>query len=283
MTPSNDSAPDVRRAYFADIQQFPVLDRDEEKTLAERYRAGDEEAGDRLVVANLRLVAKVASEFRRFRVPFMDLLQEGNIGLLQAKKKYDPSFGTKFSTYAAYWIRAYMLMLTVKNYSLVRLGTTQPQRRIFFRLSAARRELANRTGASDDPVALAALIGASPKAVAEMMIRMGGDMSLSDVPSSDDGRNASRLDSVLEPSPAADTLLEEAETAAWSREAVRAALETLDARERFIVENRSMSDEPMTLKDLGRRLGGLSRERVRQLQLRAHEKIRRHVTERSPS
>lgn len=281
MSPRDVGARDAYEAYFADIKNIPVLDRDEQRDLFERYHAGDEKAGDRLTKANLRLVAKIAGEYRRYRVPFLDLIQEGNIGLLHAKRKYDPRHGTKFSTYAAYWIRAYMLRYVLQSWSLVKLGTTQTQRLIFFRLPAVQRALANGTGDGNDPAAIAAAIGVKLRDVEQMLVRLGGDVSL-DAPAKDDGRPATHVELLADESEPADVIIERREASANAFEDARSALKTLDSRERFIVENRAMTDEPMTLADIGRHLG-CSRERVRQLQTRAYAKMRKHLADRRDS
>lgn len=211
MTPRDDNAIDTRRAYFADIKGIPVLEWEEQRTLAERFLAGDAAAGDRLVTSNLRLVAKIAGEFRRYRLSFLDLVQEGNVGLMHATRKFDPSFGTKFSTYASFWIRAYMLRHVLQSWSLVKIATTQDQRKVFFRLPAAQRALANQTGDGNDPVAIAAAVGVKPSVVETMLSRLSsGDASL-DAPYTDgDGRVKTPLDMLADERPSAEDRLDEA-------------------------------------------------------------------------
>lgn len=282
MTSREDDAKDARHAYFADIKGHPVLEREEERLLFERYLAGDRRAGNRLVECNLRLVAKIAGKFSRSRTPFLDLVQEGNIGLMHALRKFDPGFGTRFSTYASYWIRAYMLRHVLQTWSIVKVATTQTQRKAFFRVPEAQRALAARTGDGNDADAVAAMLGISPATAAALMARLHGDLSLDAPHGDDEGKTTTALDYLADDSSPADERLDEARGNAAAASAVRDALLVLDRRERFIVERRALNDEPLTLQEIGDELG-LSRERVRQLQTRAHEKLRRRIAERRPA
>lgn len=282
MTSREDDVKDARRAYFADIKDHPVLGREEERLLFERYLAGDRRAGNRLVECNLRLVAKIAGKFGRSRTSLLDLVQEGNIGLMHALRKFNPGFGTKFSTYASYWIRAYMLRHILRTWSLVKVATTQEQRKAFFRVPEAQRALAARTGDGHDAEAVAAMLGITPATAATLMTRLLGDSSL-DAPREDrEGRATNALDFLADETPPADERLDEARGNAAATSVVRDALTALDARERFIIENRAMSEEPLTLAEIGQRLG-CTRERVRQLQVRAYEKMRQRIVTRRPS
>jgi RNA polymerase sigma-32 factor len=268
--------------YLAEINRFPLLSAEEEQRLAREYAArGDSKAAHQLVTANLRFVVKVAYEYRSYGFRMADLIQEGNIGLMKAVQKFDPDKGIRLISYAVWWIRAYIQNYILKSWSLVKLGTTQAQRKLFFSLARTRRELdrtsashgADSDGRDSDKVASKLRVKASE--VDEMAQRMEGrDLSL-DAPMSDDG-GASHVDFVASSVAGADDELSGAQEQTMVSGRVAVALARLDKRERFIIERRVMSERPMTLKELGEHFG-FSRERARQLEIRAKEKLREEL------
>lgn len=261
--------------YLSEINQYPLLTQEEEQALARRYRDhGDEEAGARLITANLRFVVKVSYEYRSYGIKMSDLIQEGNIGLMKAVQKFDPDKGIRLISYAVWWIRAYIQNYILKSWSLVKLGTTQAQRKLFFSLARTKREIEKLQGTekSQDPKRIAKKLRVKPTEVIEMTQRMEGrDLSL-DAPMGEDGGN-SHVDFVADTAMGQDEELAEAEEREIITSRVEQALMRLDPRERFIIEKRVMSDKPMTLKELGEHFG-FSRERARQLEIRAKEKLK---------
>jgi len=265
--------------YLAEINRFPLLSVEEEQELARRYRdTGDTRVAHRLVTANLRFVVKVSYEYRSYGFRMADLIQEGNIGLMKAVQKFDPDKGIRLISYAVWWIRAYIQNYVLKSWSLVKLGTTQAQRKLFFSLARTKRELdktSTEQGSDSDghdALKIARKLQVKPAEVREMEQRMDGrDLSL-DVPMGDDGGH-SYVDFVASASPAQDDELSGVEEQQLLSGRVVDALAGLDARERYIIEQRVMSDHPMTLKELGEHFG-FSRERARQLEIRAKEKLK---------
>jgi len=265
--------------YLSEIHRFPLLTAEEERDLARIYRsAGDTRAAHRLVTANLRFVVKVAYEYRSYGLRMADLVQEGNIGLMKAVQKFDPDREIRLISYAVWWIRAYVQNHILRSWSLVKLGTTQAQRKLFFSLARTRRELdraSEEHGADSDgrdAAKVAKRLGVKPSEVREMEQRIEGrDLSL-DVPMVDGG-SRSHVDAVAGDASPQDEELSSEEERGIVRDRIRVALSRLDRRERYIIESRLMSDRPMTLKDLGERFG-FSRERARQLEIRAKEKLR---------
>jgi RNA polymerase sigma-32 factor len=265
--------------YLSEINKFPLLTAEEEQRLAREFAANrDTRAAHRLVTANLRFVVKVAYEYRSYGFRMADLIQEGNIGLMKAVQKFDPDKGIRLISYAVWWIRAYIQNFILKSWSLVKLGTTQAQRKLFFSLARTRRELdknsAEHGSDSDgrDSSKVASKLRVKTSEVEEMAQRMEGrDLSL-DAPMGEDG-GASHVDFVEAPLPGADTEISGAQERTMVSGRVGAALGRLDPRERFIIERRVMSESPMTLKELGEHFG-FSRERARQLEIRAKEKLR---------
>ncbi|HTP49921.1 MAG TPA: RNA polymerase factor sigma-32 [Anaeromyxobacteraceae bacterium] len=260
--------------YLAEISQFPLLSAEEEQRLARSYReSGDSRAAHALVTANLRFVVKVAWGYRSYGLPVTDMVQEGNIGLMKAVQKFDPSLGIRLISYAVWWIRAYVHNYILRSWSLVKLGTTQAQRKLFFSLARARHDLENgNRGADPDPaLRLAQRLRVQPEDVREMAERLESrDLSL-DAPLGEGGNpHVNLLPGNL---PAQDEALAGVEESQALSLEVSLALSRLDARERFIVEQRLMADRPATLKDLGDHFG-FSRERARQLEIRACHKLR---------
>jgi len=265
---------DPMQAYMREVQQHPLLTPDEEKTLAVRYaETGDLDAAARLVTANLRLVVKIAYEYRRAYRNMMDLVQEGNMGLMQAVKKYDPYRGVKLSSYAAWWIRAYMLRYILANWRMVKLGTTQAQRKLFFNLSKEKARL-SAMGIEPTNAEIARRLDVAESEVEEMDKRMSkGDASLDLPVSENDGRQIARVELLpsLETTP--DLATESAELGGLLRQHLAEFRATLSDKDLIIFDQRLVADEPRTLQDLGEEFG-VSRERVRQLEARITGRLR---------
>jgi RNA polymerase sigma-32 factor len=264
-------------AYLADIRRIPLLSVEEEQRLARRFRDGDGRAGHQLVTANLRFVVKVAFEYRAYGLRMPDVIQEGNIGLMRAVQKFDPDKQIRLISYAVWWIRAYIQNHILRSWSLVKLGTTQAQRKLFFSLSRTRRELERASGEPGDLGEIARSLSVKPSEVEEMMLRLDRrDQSL-DVPCGDES-GATAGDRLMTEAPSASEALAEAEHRSRLGAGVKAALKRLDPRERFIIEQRIMAEVPLSLRELGDHFG-FSRERARQLELRATEKLRVELAE----
>jgi RNA polymerase sigma-32 factor len=272
---------DPLRAYMAEVARHPVLSREEEHQLAVRYsQTGDVQAAYRLVASNLRLVVKIAHEYRRAAFQVLDLVQEGNIGLMQAVQKYDPFRGVKLSTYAAWWIRAYIIRFLMDNWRLVKLGTTQAQRKLFFNLSKEREKLLAR-GIEPTPRLLAKNLRVEEKDVEEMSMRMGSDDLSLDAPARGDEDSAeSRLDRLSAAAPAADEQIGDEELRRVFREKLMAFAGTItDERERAIFQERLLPPEgvePRTLQEIGGRFN-LTRERARQIEAKLTARLREYL------
>jgi RNA polymerase sigma-32 factor len=268
--------------YLAEINRFPLLSVAEEQELARRFRDHDDtRAAHRLVTANLRFVVKVSYEYRSYGFRMADLIQEGNIGLMKAVQKFDPDKGIRLISYAVWWIRAYIQNFILKSWSLVKLGTTQAQRKLFFSLARTKREMDRSSvehGAdsdSHDAAKVARKLRVKTGEVQEMEQRMDGrDLSL-DAPMGEDGAH-SHVDFVPSGGPSQDDELSGAQEHRMVSGRVLEALARLDARERYIIEQRVMAERPLTLKELGEHFG-FSRERARQLEIRAKEKLRNEL------
>ena len=275
------SRTDPLARYMQEVSRHPVLSREEEHELAVRYaETGDLDAAYRLVASNLRLVVKIAYEYRRAAFNILDLIQEGNVGLMNAVKKYDPYKGVKLSTYAAWWIRAYILRFIMDNWRMVKLGTTQAQRRLFFNLRKEQQKLAAE-GFEPGPKLLAERLNVSEREVEEMDLRLGGDELSIDMPMGDDG-GASYAERLALPAPAAEDQLGEEQLKQVLREELEAFGRTLtDEKERFIFEKRMIADEPLTLQEIGNQFG-VSRERARQIEAKLVGRLRERMQERMP-
>ena len=258
--------------YLSEISRIPLLSPEEETRLARAFRdTGDSRAAHVLMTSNLRFVVKVAWGYRSYGVSVTDLVQEGNIGLMKAVQKFDPDLGIRLISYAVWWIRAYIQNCILHSWSLVKLGTTQSQRKLFFSMGRARREAERDGGGGDIVHRVARRMRVAEADVCDMEQRLEGrDLSL-DAPVGETG--ASHGDFLADVLPPQDDALSSAQEARSISLEVRQALNRLDPRERLIVERRLMADRPATLKDLGESLG-FSRERARQLELRARQKLR---------
>jgi RNA polymerase sigma-32 factor len=263
--------------YLSEINHYELLTVEEEQRLARRFKKGDLMSGHRLVTANLRFVVKVSYEYRSYGIKMSDLIQEGNIGLMKAVQKFDADKGIRLISYAVWWIRAYIQNYILKSWSLVKLGTTQAQRKLFFSLARTRRELEklNNGDTSLNVDEIAKRLHVKPAEVREMEQRMGGrDLSL-DAPMGEDGGN-SHVDFVVSGATGQDDEFADKEEAGMISAHVKTALQRLDPRERFIIEQRVMNERPMTLKELGEHFG-FSRERARQLEIRAKDKLKNEL------
>jgi len=258
--------------YMAEVSRYPLLRQEEEVRLAQKYlEEGDLRAAYTLVLANLRLVVKIAYEFRRSFSNLMDLIQEGNIGLMRAVEKFDPYRGVKLSSYAAWWIRAYIIRYVLNNWSLVKVGTTQNQRRLFFNLKKAKREL-EAQGFRPEPKLIAARLNVREDEVVEMEKRLAGsDISL-DAPLDDDS-DASRMDFVADTGADVSERLADREFQALVRSKFLEFREGLEEREQAIFDRRLLAEDPVTLRELGEEFG-VSRERVRQLEADVKRQLR---------
>ena len=256
---------DALTLYLAELRRHPPISREEEHALALRFsEEGDRDAARRLVLANLRLVVKIAMEYRRIWANVLDLIGEGNIGLLEAVNRFDPHRGVKLSTYAVYWIRAYMLKYLLDNKSLVRLGASRAQRKIWYRLNKERREL-ERLGLSVAPRRIAERLDVPEREVEEMQARVErGDISL-DAPVSREPGAARYGEFLAAEGRSAESAVGDTELSEVVRKHVEELAETLDERDRRILRERILAEEPRTLQALADDFD-LTRERVRQLE-----------------
>ncbi len=269
---------DPLAAYMREVQRHPLLSQDEQHALAVQYHKNPEDlaAAARLVTANLRLVVKLAYEYRRAYKNMMDLIQEGNIGLMQAVKKYDPYRGVKLSSYAAWWIRAYMLRFILNNWRLVKLGTTQAQRKLFFNLNKEKARL-TALGIEPTDAEIAKRLNVAESEVAEMDKRLArSDASLDASVGESDGRTVSRLELMPSPGSTPDQLAEGAEMSELLLGRLEEFRRTLSGKDVIIFDKRLVADEPLTLQELGDEFG-VSRERVRQLEARLTGKLRDYL------
>jgi RNA polymerase sigma-32 factor len=274
---------DPLRAYMAEVARHPVISREEEHELAVRYReTGDVDAAYRLVASNLRLVVKIAHEYRRTAFQLLDLIQEGNMGLMQAVKKYDPWKGVKLSSYAAWWIRAYIIRFVMENWRLVKLGTTQAQRKLFFNLGKEREKLLAR-GIDPTPRLLAHNLQVDEHEVEEMSARMAADDLSLDAPAgnADDESRPSRLERLADDGgAAADDRIGDEQLRRLFREKLDAFASTItDERERYIFEHRLLPQDgatPLTLQEIGERFR-LTRERARQIEAKLTGRLREYL------
>lgn len=270
---------DALQVYMREVQRHPLLSPDEEHALAVKYhKTGDVDAAARLVTANLRLVVKIAYEYRRAYRNMMDLVQEGNIGLMQAVKRYDPYRGVKLSSYAAWWIRAYMLRFILNNWRLVKIGTTQAQRKLFFNLSKEKARLAA-MGIEPTHAEIAKRLKVDEAEVVEMDRRLSrADASLDAPVGEGDDKTTTRLELLPALGESPDTIAEGAQLQEILREKLEEFRRTLTGKDIAIFDKRLVADEPLTLQELGDEFG-VSRERVRQLEARLTGKLRDYLKE----
>jgi RNA polymerase sigma-32 factor len=269
---------DPLQAYLREVQRHSLLTPDEEHSLAVRYaQSQDVEAAARLVTANLRLVVKIAYEYRRAYRNIMDLIQEGNIGLMQAVKRYDPSRGVKLSSYAAWWIRAYILRFILNNWRLVKLGTTQAQRKLFFNLNKEKARL-SAMGIEPTSAEIALRLNVDENEVVEMDKRLSSGEASLDAPVGDsEGRQIARVELMPSQDRRPDTMIADDQYYAMVRERLdRFRERLLSEKDIAIFDERLRADEPRTLQEIGDRFG-ISRERVRQLEARLTKQLREYL------
>ena len=267
--------------YLKEVARYPLLDVDAERALAERWRDHkDEDAARQLVGSHLRLVVKIARGFRGYGLPFADLIAEGNVGLVQALAKFDPERGFRFATYAMWWIRAAIQEFVLHNRSLVKMGTTAAQKKLFFNLRRLKSRLGE-VGDGDLPpeavVKIAKELGVAEDDVVQMNRRLAAtDHSLAAPVSSEGDREWQ--DTLVSEDEGQETLIAEASELTWRRGLLAEGLQVLNPRERHILAERRLKDQPKTLEDLSQ-IYGVSRERVRQIEARAFEKLRHAMLE----
>jgi RNA polymerase sigma-32 factor len=260
--------------YLAAIRKFPLLSAADEAMYARRWREhGDREAAYRLVTSHLRLAAKMALRYRGYGLPIADLISEANVGLMQAVKRFEPEKGVRLATYAMWWIKATVHEYILRSWSMVKIGTTAAQKKLFFNL----RKLKNRISAGEDGLSpeqvnyIADQLKVDYHEVVDMNGRMRGDISLN-VPTTREDASEQLQDWLVDPAPDPESLLSEAEDRNRVRTALKDALAALSPRERHIIGARFMDDQPKTLEELGLTFG-VSRERVRQIEVRALQKV----------
>ncbi|WP_298068217.1 RNA polymerase factor sigma-32 [uncultured Mailhella sp.] len=271
------SVRDTLQSYLREISKFPLLEPEEELALARSVRdTGDPKAAFRIISSHLRLVVRIAMDFqRRWMQNVLDLIQEGNVGLLRAVKKFDPDKGIKFSYYASFWIKAYILKFIMDNWRMVKLGTTQAQRKLFYNLNKERQKLLLQ-GFDPDASLLSQKLGVTPDQVIEMQQRLdAGDVSL-DIPVSDENGSPSRMDFLPALEPGLEEHLAGTEISDIIRAGIAELIPTLSEKEVYILEHRLLTDEPDTLREIGEHYH-VTRERIRQLEARLLEKLKEHL------
>ncbi len=268
--------------YLEEIRRFPMLEPQQEYMLAKSWREhGDRDAAHKLVTSHLRLVAKIAMGYRGYGLPISEIVSEGNVGLMQAVKRFEPEKGFRLATYAMWWIKAAIQEYILRSWSLVKMGTTANQKKLFFNLRKAKSKI-NALSEGDlrpDQVAqIAKRLGVTEKDVVDMNRRLGGDSSLN-APIREDGDSGEWQDWLADDSAGQEEILAEHEELDNRRAALEHALGVLNDRERRIFEARRLADDPVTLEELAEEFG-VSRERVRQIEVRAFEKVQKAVKNR---
>lgn len=259
--------------YISEINRFPILTPEEEFRYAVEWQKNQTmEAAEKLVVSNLRFVVKIAHEYRNYGVKLADLIQEGNIGLMHAVKKFDPYKGYRLISYAVWWIRAYMQNYIIKTWSLVKIGTTQAQRKLFFKLNKTRKDIQALSLKNPEFREIAESLGVREEEVEEMDVRMTNrDLSLDMAISDDSG--TSHLDFLTYAGEDQETALIRKEEAELVQKNISGALAVLNEKEMYIIKNRVMADDPETLQEIGDRYK-ITRERARQIEKQALKKLR---------
>ncbi len=259
--------------YMAEINRFPLLEAEEEFKLAVRFvKYNDMQAAEKLITSNLRFVVKIAHEYKNYRVKFIDLIQEGNIGLMHAVKKFDPYKGYRLISYAVWWIRAYMQNFVMKSWSIVKIGTTQAQRKLFFKLNQAKKKLQTISQKNPEFKEIAEMLNVKESDIEEMDLRLANrDVSLN-VAIDDEGESTYIDHLVYDGKNQEDALIKKEEMALVKKN-IAGALEKLNEREDYIVRNRIMADNPETLQEIGDRFN-ITRERARQIEKEALKKLK---------
>jgi RNA polymerase sigma-32 factor len=271
---------DPLQRYLTEIRRYPLLSREEEHRLAVQYKDHqDLDAAYRLVTANLRLVVMIAREYQRAFKNILDLIQEGNIGLMEAVKKYDPYRGIRFPSYAVWWVRAYIIRYMMNNWRMVKIGTTQAQRKLFFNLQKEKDRL-EAEGFAAGPKLLAQRLDVKESEIVEMQQRLSArDLSV-DAPAGTDDETT-MLDYLASANANTEDTVGEAETRELISRKVQEFGATLSGKDKVIFESRLMAEEPLTLQDIGDRYG-ISRERVRQIEERIKKKLKAYLLAETP-
>ncbi len=269
---------DNLQLYLREVSKFPLLEADEEVELARRVRdKGDSEAAFRIISSHLRLVVRVAMDFqRRWMQNVLDLIQEGNVGLMRAVNKFDPDKGIKFSYYATFWIKAYILKFIMDNWRMVKIGTTQAQRKLFYNLNKERQKLIAQ-GFDPDEKTLSEALGVSVDQVVEMQQRLDtSDLSLDMPANGDDTSGSTKLDFLPALTAGVENSIASDELSELVRYSLKDLLPDLSDKELFILEHRLLTDDPVTLREIGEKYH-VSRERIRQLEARLLVKLKNHL------
>jgi len=268
--------------YLEEIRRFPMLERQEEYMLAKRWREhGDRDAAHQLVTSHLRLVTKIARGYHGYGLPISDVISEGNIGLMRAVQRFEPEKGFRFATYATWWIRALIQECILHSWSLVKMGTTANQKKLFFNLRKAKSKISALEEGDmrpDQVKVIAKRLGVTEQDVIDMNRRLGGDASLN-AAIREDGDPGEWQDWLVDESPDQETMLAASEEFYNRRKTLSDALTVLNDRERRIFETRRLSEDPITLAELAEEFS-VSRERVRQIEVRAFEKVQNAVKHR---
>ena len=266
--------------YLQDIRKFPMLQPDEEYTLAKNWReSGDRDAAHRLVTSHLRLVAKIAMGYRGYGLPVSEVISEGNVGLMQAVKRFEPERGFRLATYAMWWIRASIQEYVLRSWSLVKMGTTASQKKLFFKLRKVKGQIqALEEGdlKPDQVTEIATRLGVPEQDVISMNRRLGGDASLNAPLSKDGEAGGEWQDWLVDDAETPDVAYEQSEEQDMRSKLLHQAMNGLNERERRIFEARRMSEDPLTLEDLSQEFD-VSRERIRQIEVKAYEKVEKAV------
>ena len=265
--------------YLEEIRQFPMLEPQEEYMLAKSWREhGDRDAAQRLVTSHLRLVARIAMGYRGYGLPIGEVVSEGNVGLMQAVKRFDPDKGFRLATYAMWWIRAAIQEYILRSWSLVKMGTTAAQKKLFFNLRKIKGQLKALDEGDlrpDQVKRIATQLGVTEEDVVSMNRRLAGDSSLN-APVRNDSESGEWQDWLVDETMDQETALADSEEAERRRGMLNTALQNLNERERRVFEARRLAEDPLTLEELSAEFG-VSRERIRQIEVRAFEKVQKAV------
>jgi len=268
---------DALDIYITQINRFPLLTPEEEFDLAVRFKKqSDLKAAEKMVTSNLRFVVKIAHEYRNYGMKLIDLIQEGNIGLMHAVKKFNPYKGYRLISYAVWWIRAYMQNYVIKSWSLVKIGTTQAQRKLFFKLNQEKKRLQSLSAKNPEFAEIAESLHVKEEEIAEMDLRLSNrDLSL-DATLTEDSEST-YIDHLKYEGEDQESALIRKEETALAKMSIAGAMTRLNERERYIIEHRIMADNPKTLQDIGDRFN-VTRERARQIEAQALKKMRAAIT-----
>ncbi|KRR04480.1 RNA polymerase sigma factor RpoH [Bradyrhizobium valentinum] len=265
------------KGYLHDIRRFAMLEREQEFELAKRWREhGDRDAANQLVTSHLRLAAKIAMGYRGYGLPVSEIISEGNVGLMHALNRFEPEKGFRFTTYAMWWIKASIQDYILRSWSLVKIGTTSNQKKLFFKLRTAKSKIAAFESGDlrpDQVASIAKSLDVTAQDVVDMNRRLAGDKSIN-APIHNDTEVGEWQDHLVDQSPSPEAIVVEQDEQDYQRKALIAAIDVLDDRERRIFEARHLVDEPSTLEDLAAKFS-VSRERIRQIDARAFEKVRK--------